>query len=151
MIAVIQRVSRASVCVDSQERAAIGRGLLVLLCVEKGDRDRVAEKMAAKIASLRIFEDDSGKMNRSLAEFDGEILAVSQFTLAASLKKGRRPSFLASMRGEEARPFFDSFVDFLRAKGLLVKTGIFGARMEVSLVNDGPVTFLHRIADDESS
>ncbi len=151
MIAVIQRVSRASVSVDSAERAAIGRGLLVLLCVERGDRLSVAEKMAAKVASLRIFEDASHKMNRSLADIDGELLAVSQFTLSASLKKGRRPSFEGAMRGEEARPIFDHFVATLRTSGLPVKTGLFGARMEVSLTNDGPVTFYHRIADDDSA
>lgn len=140
MKAVIQRVSRAAVRSGGRE-AAIGRGLLVLAGLEAGDTDATVAWAAAKIAGLRIFEDAAGKMNLGLADVGGEVLAVSQFTLAGSIEKGRRPGFDKAMRPEEARPLFEHFVERLRAEGCTVETGFFQEHMEVELVNDGPVTF----------
>jgi D-tyrosyl-tRNA(Tyr) deacylase len=142
MIAVFQRVSRASVEVGGTETASIGKGLLVLLCAVKGDGDADVDYLVRKIAQLRIFEDGDGRMNRSVAEISGEVLVVPQFTLAASTKKGNRPSFDAAEAPERARELCDAVVTGLCASGLAVRTGVFGAMMEVSLVNDGPVTVL---------
>lgn len=141
MKAVIQRVKRASVTAGDRS-AGIGPGLLVLAALETGDGEEQCRWAAAKIATLRIFEDDQGRMNRGLQEVSGEILAVSQFTLAGSIAKGRRPSFDRAMAPELARPLFDHFVGCLRAEGCAVKTGFFQEMMEVQLVNDGPVTFI---------
>ena len=141
MKAVVQRVSRAAVRSGGRE-ASIGRGLLVLAGLEAGDTEEACAWAAAKIASLRVFEDDGGKMNLGLREVGGEVLAVSQFTLAGSLERGRRPSFDRAMRPEEARPLFERFVALLRAEGCAVATGFFQESMEVELVNDGPVTFI---------
>ncbi|MFN8009903.1 MAG: D-aminoacyl-tRNA deacylase [Holophagaceae bacterium] len=138
---VLQRVSRAAVRSGGRE-ASIGRGILVLAGFEAGDAEAACAWTAAKIAGLRIFEDADGKLNLGLADVGGEILAVSQFTLAGSLEKGRRPSFDRAMRPEEARPLFERFVELLRAEGCAVQTGFFQERMEVELVNDGPVTFV---------
>lgn len=141
MKAVIQRVKRASV--RAGERCSgIGPGLLVLAALETGDGEAQCQWAAAKIASLRIFEDAEGRMNRGLDEVGGEVLAVSQFTLAGSIAKGRRPSFDRAMAPELARPLFDHFVSRLRAEGCKVQTGFFQEVMEVELVNDGPVTFI---------
>ena len=141
MKAVIQRVRRASVRAGDQT-ATIGPGLLVFVGLEAGDTEATCAWSAAKIASLRIFGDDEGRMNLSLGEVGGEILAVSQFTLAGSLARGRRPSFDQAMAPEPARHLFDTFVDLLKAHYPRVKTGFFQAHMEVELVNDGPVTFI---------
>lgn len=141
MKAVIQRVSRTTVRSGGRE-ASIGRGLLVLAGLEAGDTEAACAWAATKIAGLRIFEDADGKLNLGLADVGGEILAVSQFTLAGSIEKGRRPSFDRAMRPEEARPLFERFVELLRAEGCAVKTGFFQEPMEVELVNDGPVTFI---------
>lgn len=141
MKAVIQRVGRAAVRAGDRE-AAIGRGLLVLAGLEAGDTAETCAWAAAKIASLRIFEDGAGKMNLGLAEVDGEILAVSQFTLAGSIAKGRRPSFDGAMAPEAARLLFERFVEQLRAQHPRVASGFFQAHMQVELVNDGPVTFI---------
>ena len=141
MKAVIQRVKRASV--RAGERcASIGPGFLVLAGLETEDTLEQCRWAAAKIASLRIFEDQEGKMNRSLEEVGGAILVVSQFTLAGSIAKGRRPSFDRAMAPELARPLFDQFVACLRDQGCPVQTGFFQEMMEVELVNDGPVTFI---------
>jgi D-tyrosyl-tRNA(Tyr) deacylase len=142
MIAVLQRVSRASVSINGTEHSAIGKGLLVLLCAVKGDSDGDVEYMAKKTAQLRIFEDDAGRMNRSVAEIGGEVLVVSQFTLAATTGKGNRPSFDAAEAPERARELCDAVAARLRGAGLAVRTGVFGAMMDVALVNDGPVTVL---------
>ncbi|HSL16344.1 MAG TPA: D-aminoacyl-tRNA deacylase [Methylomirabilota bacterium] len=139
---VIQRVSRATVTVDGQRVAAIGPGLLVLAGLERGDGETEITAAARRLATLRVFEDDEGRMNRGLDEVDGEILAVSQFTLAGSIRKGRRPSFDGAMPGEAAEPLFDAFVERLRDQGVRVAAGVFGAMMQVELVNDGPVTLL---------
>ena len=144
MRAVIQRVARASVDIGPERAGEIGRGLLVLLAVEKGDTVPEAEWMARKIAELRIFEDDEGKMNRSVADLvpPGEVLLVSQFTLAADCRKGRRPSFAGAAQPDEARPLLARVKAGLEAAGLSVAEGRFGEHMAVSLVNDGPVTIV---------
>lgn len=141
MKAVIQRVLRASVTSGARS-ARIGPGLLVLAALETGDDEDQCRWAAAKIASLRIFEDPQGRMNLGLHEVGGEILAVSQFTLAGSIAKGRRPSFDRAMAPEQARPLFEHFIACLRAEGCPVQTGFFQEKMEVELVNDGPVTFI---------
>lgn len=139
---VIQRVSRASVRVDDEIVGVIGSGLLVLVGLEHGDGEEQIDKAARRIATLRVFEDDSGRMNLGLDEIGGRVLAVSQFTLAGSIRKGRRPSFDGAMAGQQAEPLFDRFVELLRGHGVEVETGVFGAMMAVELVNDGPVTLI---------
>jgi len=139
---VIQRVSRARVLVEDMVVGDIGRGFLLLVGFEKGDEQRMLQPAIRRITTLRIFEDDQGKMNRGLDEIGGEILAVSQFTLAASIRKGRRPGFDHVMPSEEARPLFEAFVRGLRKEGVVTKTGVFGADMEVELTNSGPVTLI---------
>ena len=139
---VIQRVSRAAVRVGGETVGAINRGLLVLVGLERDDGEDEVEKAARRIATLRVFEDGEGKMNRGLGEVDGKVLAVSQFTLAGSIRKGRRPSFDHAMPGHRAEPLFDHFVELLRGHNVEVETGVFGAMMEVELVNDGPVTLI---------
>jgi len=139
---VIQRVSRAEVRVEGEVVGKIGRGLLVLVGCERGDTKDHASRAARRLATLRIFEDEAGKMNLGLEQVEGGVLAVSQFTLAGSIRKGRRPSFDRAMPGTEAEPLFDLFVDRLEAEGVAVETGVFGAMMEVDLVNDGPVTLI---------
>ncbi|MHC5056574.1 MAG: D-aminoacyl-tRNA deacylase [Planctomycetota bacterium] len=145
MRAVLQRVLEASVDLADAERVGeIGRGLLVLLAVEKGDSPEEADWLARKIAELRIFEDETGRMNRSVAALDppGEVLLVSQFTLAADCRKGRRPSFAKAAQPEEAKPLLARVKAGLEEAGLEVKEGRFGEHMHVSLVNDGPVTIV---------
>ena len=142
MRAVLQRVSRASVTIDGEVGGAIGRGLLVLLGVTHADTPEQARWLAEKIAGLRIFPDADGKMNRDVAEAGGSVLVVSQFTLYGSCEKGRRPSFIAAARPEQAIPLYEQFVNGLKALGLPVATGRFGALMQVELVNDGPVTII---------
>ncbi len=142
MRAVVQRVSRASVSVDGREVGAIGRGLLVLLGVARGDDRSKVAWMADKIAGLRIFADEEGKMNRDLASVGGEVLVVSQFTLYGDVSRGRRPSFVEAAPPEEAIPLYQAFVAALRERRLPVATGEFGAMMQVELVNDGPVTLV---------
>ena len=142
MRVVVQRVSHADVRVDGNEVGAIGSGLLLLVGFTAGDGAQQVEWMAEKIAGLRIFSDDEGKMNRDVREAGGAVLAVSQFTLYGDVRKGRRPSFVDAAPPEIAEPLYESFVDAVRAKGLTVATGVFGAVMDVSLVNDGPVTLM---------
>lgn len=144
MIVVIQRVAEASVSVEGAEVARIGRGMLVLAGIERGDDGANVQAMAEKIATLRIFEDAEGKTNLGLGDVSGAVLAVSQFTLAGDIRKGRRPSFDGALPGPEARPLFDAFVARLRELRVPTSTGVFGAMMQVALVNDGPVTFVHR-------
>ena len=142
MKAVIQRVSEARVEVDSATVGAIGRGILVLLGVERGDEEQDADRLARKIVELRIFEDQAGKMNLSVQEIGGGILAVSQFTLAGNCSKGRRPSFDTAAPPDEGKRLYDYFVNRIRETGITMATGIFQADMQVTLVNDGPVTFI---------
>jgi D-tyrosyl-tRNA(Tyr) deacylase len=140
--AVVQRVSSASVKVEDEISGAIERGLLVLVGVARDDTEDDADIIAAKIAGLRIFNDDTGAMNLSVDEVAGAILAVSQFTLYGDARKGRRPSFIDAAAGAQALPLFERVVERMRREGLSVETGIFGATMQVSLVNEGPVTIL---------
>lgn len=142
MKVVLQRVKMAKVEVDGQEISRIGRGLCLLVGIEKGDSEKEAEELARKVVELRIFPDQEGKMNLSLAQIGGEILAVSQFTLAGSTKKGRRPSFDRAEEPHRAEALFNFFVDQMRQAGFSVKTGLFGAVMDVHLINEGPVTFI---------
>ena len=147
---VIQRVERASVDVDGDRVATIGRGLLLLVGIAPEDVGADLSRAAQRIADLRIFEDEQGKMNRSLREVGGSILAVSQFTLFADMRKGRRPSFFGAAPPAVAEPLFDRFVDALRDEGVGVDTGRFGARMAVELVNAGPVTLILEVAPASS-
>jgi D-tyrosyl-tRNA(Tyr) deacylase len=137
---VIQRVTSASVRVDGEVVGAIGPGLLVLVGVREGDDEAMAQRLAKKTAEMRIFADDVGRFNRGVVETQGEVLVVSQFTLYGDVRKGRRPSFNDAARPEVAEPLFDAFARALRDLGIAVSTGRFGARMEVALVNEGPVT-----------
>jgi D-aminoacyl-tRNA deacylase len=140
MKALVQRVSEASVTVGERMVGSIGRGLLVLLGVEQGDGEGEAELLARKVAHLRIFEDDAGKMNRSVLDIGGAVLAVSQFTLCADVRKGNRPSFIGAAPPESADPLYARFCEHLAAQGAPVARGEFAAHMAVRLVNDGPVT-----------
>jgi D-tyrosyl-tRNA(Tyr) deacylase len=142
MRAVIQRVSRAQVRVEGQVRGKIGQGLLVLLGVGRADQPPDADRLLEKILNLRIFQDPSGKMNLSLLEVSGELMVVSQFTLYADCRKGRRPSFTDAGSPEEAQKLYDYFVRVAEGRGVKVATGVFQASMEVELVNTGPVTIL---------
>jgi D-tyrosyl-tRNA(Tyr) deacylase len=142
MRAVIQRVSIARVVIDGKEQSRIGAGLLVLLGVEKDDTPDDAAAFARRIVELRIFEDDAGKMNRSIAETKGNILAVSQFTLLGDCRRGRRPSFDPAAPPELAKPLYDQFVKEVDSLGIPVATGVFQAMMEIELTNQGPVTFI---------
>jgi D-tyrosyl-tRNA(Tyr) deacylase len=140
--AVVQRVARASVAVEGRVSAEIGPGLLVLLGVGRDDTEADARYLADKTAGLRIFEDDSGRMSRSVAEISGGVLVVSQFTLYGDVRRGRRPSFDQAAPPDEADRLYRRYGDLLRAKGLPVETGVFQARMDVELLNRGPVTIL---------
>lgn len=142
MRAVIQRVEKASVSVEGEIKGQIGAGFLVLIGVEEGDGDADFKYIADKVPNLRVFEDEQGKMNRSLLDVGGEVLAVSQFTLLGDARGGRRPSFIAAARPETADPMYERLVAEWRARGIRVETGVFGAHMKVALVNDGPVTIL---------
>lgn len=142
MRAVIQRVKFSSVTVENEMVAKIGKGLLVLLGIAKADNTDDAEYLADKIVNLRIFEDENRKMNRSLVDTGGEMLVVSQFTLLGDCKKGRRPSFVQAAAPDHATELYQIFVEQVRQKGVTVKTGRFRAMMDVSLINDGPVTLI---------
>ena len=142
MRAVVTRVHHASVTIDGKVNGQIGRGYLVLLGVGPNDTEDTAVKLADKLTGLRIFEDENGKMNRGLDEVKGELLIVSQFTLYANCKKGRRPEFLAAARPEVAIPLYEKFVELCRAKGFRTETGEFGAYMQVDSLNDGPLTLV---------
>lgn len=142
MRAVVQRVTSASVRIDDRLISAVGAGLLVFLGVTHGDTTADADYLADKITNLRIFEDEAGKMNRSVKDIAGEILVVSQFTLYGDCRKGRRPSFAAAAEPKSAEALYDDFTRKLRASGIPTRTGKFRAMMAVSLVNDGPVTLI---------
>jgi D-tyrosyl-tRNA(Tyr) deacylase len=142
MRAVVQRVSRAQVVIDGEIAGQIGLGLLILLGVGHDDTEVDANYLAEKIAGLRVFEDDSGKMNRSVQDVGGSVLAVSQFTLYGDVRRGKRPSFDRASPPEKARQLYESFVARIRSTGLRCETGRFQERMKVELVNEGPVTIL---------
>ncbi|HPW56783.1 MAG: D-tyrosyl-tRNA(Tyr) deacylase [Thermoanaerobaculaceae bacterium] len=139
---VVQRVSRAVVRVDGQPVGEIGRGLLLFVGIERGDGPVHVERAAHRLATLRVFADAQGHMNLSLDEVEGAILVVSQFTLAGSIRHGRRPDFTSAARPEDAAPLVESLIAALRARGRTVRSGVFRAHMEVEVVNDGPVTFV---------
>jgi len=142
MRVVLQRVSRASVTVSGEEVAAIERGLLLLVGVGDGDEEAEARRMAGKCAEMRIFPDSEGRFNLSVTDVDGEALVVSQFTLLADVRRGRRPSFTGAAAPEVAEPLVEAFAGALRDAGVPAQTGRFGAKMQVELVNDGPVTII---------
>lgn len=141
MIALIQRVAHASVTVDEQVTGEIEKGLLVFVAIEPTDDEVKAKRLAQRVAGYRVFEDEQGKMNLNVAQAGGEILVVSQFTLAADTSRGMRPSFTNAAPPEISKDLYESFCKHIRALGFSVPTGIFGADMKVSLLNDGPVTF----------
>ena len=142
MRALIQRVKESSVSVDGKEVSRIGAGMMVLLGVKKGDTPEMAKALATRTSGLRIFRDEADKMNKSLSDIGGAVLVVSQMTLYGDCSRGRRPSFEEVAPGAEAQPLYELFVETLKAAGIPVQTGVFGAMMDVHLVNDGPVTFL---------
>lgn len=140
MIGLLQRVKNASVTVNEQVIGAVKQGLLVLVCAEKGDSAEQCEKLAKKVLAYRIFEDQNGKMNKSVSDIGGEILIVSQFTLAADTAKGLRPSFTPAADPETGKRLYEHFIEKIKESGLKTETGQFGANMQVALINDGPVT-----------
>lgn len=142
MKVLVQRVSQASVHVEGREVSSISKGFLLLIGIEKNDTEEAADYLAKKVANLRIFEDENGKMNLSILDTGGQILAVSQFTLAGDTSRGNRPGFGTAATPQDAKPLYDYFVQALKAYGLNVRCGIFQADMQVSLINDGPVTFM---------
>ncbi len=142
MIAVIQRVKKADVTIDGKLYSEIDKGLLVLLGIEKGDSEEKAKFLADKTADLRIFEDENEKMNLSLRDVKGSALVVSQFTLAGDCSKGKRPSFDKAEKPDKAIPLYEKYIEYLKEQNIPVKTGIFGAMMDIGLINDGPVTFI---------
>ena len=140
MRVILQRSKQASVTVDGHKTGAINKGYVLLVGITHSDTEEDVAYVAKKIADLRIWEDDEGKMNRSILEVGGDILSISQFTLYADTRKGKRPSFVEAARPEQAEPLWNAFNEQLKAHGLHVETGVFGAMMDVSLINDGPVT-----------
>ena len=146
MIGLVQRVREASVTVDGQVVGAIGPGLLLLVCAEPTDSETQAAKLVDKLLKLRIFSDAAGKMNRDLVDVDGGLLVVSQFTLAADVRGGNRPSFTGAAGPQQGRALYDAVLRLARERHPVVKAGIFGADMQVALINDGPVTIPLRIA-----
>lgn len=142
MKVVLQRSGPASVTVDGEVTGEIEKGYVLLVGITHDDREEDLQYAAEKIANMRLWEDEEGKMNLPISSVNGSILSISQFTLYAETKKGRRPSFIEAARPEQAEPMWERFNDLLRNKGLLVETGVFGAMMDVSLVNDGPVTII---------
>lgn len=139
---VIQRVDKASVTIENNLHSSINKGLLVLFGVEKDDSEDMLEYFAQKLLKLRIFEDEQGKMNKSILDIEGEILVVSQFTLCADCKKGTRPSFDNAKEPKVAKEYYEKFVGILKKSGINIKTGVFGAHMQVGLINNGPVTII---------
>ena len=150
MIALLQRVTHASVAIDGAEVGAIEKGLMVLLCAERGDSEREADALLSKLLRYRVFADETGKMNVSVTDTAGALLLVPQFTLAADTRSGTRPSFTPAAAPEDGRRLFDHFVRRARERCTKVETGQFGAHMQVSLTNDGPVTFWLQVKPEAS-
>lgn len=142
MKVILQRVTQASCVVDEKVTGQIKDGYMALVGISADDQEELLEKMADKVINLRVFSDEEGKMNRSLLDVKGDILSISQFTLYADCKKGRRPSFTHAAKPDISSPMYDKFNEILREKGIHVETGIFGADMKISLLNDGPVTII---------
>lgn len=151
MIGLLQRVSEASVSVDGEVIGAIGPGLMVLVCAERGDSAREADLLLAKLLTYRVFADEAGKMNRSVRDVGGGLLLVPQFTLAADTRSGTRPSFTPAASPQDGLRLFTHFVDAAREKHGKIETGKFGADMKVALVNDGPVTFWLQVGPDKTT
>ncbi|MGH3650159.1 MAG: D-aminoacyl-tRNA deacylase [Acidimicrobiia bacterium] len=151
MRVVLQRVSHASVSVDGETVASIGRGLCLLVGIEPGDGEPEVTALVDKVAGLRVFGDDAGKMNLSLVDVGGEVLVVSQFTLLGEVRKGRRPSFTGAASPETAAPLIDSIVEGFRRTGIDASQGVFGARMTVELANEGPVTLIMEVREGRAS
>lgn len=151
MIALIQRVARASVSVDQLDTGAIGAGLLALVCAERGDGEREADTLLGKLLAYRVFSDDAGKMNHSLADTGGGLLLVPQFTLAADTRSGSRPSFSPAAAPADARRLYDYFLQQARDRHSTVASGVFGAHMQVALINDGPMTFWLQVSPTPES
>lgn len=147
MRVVLQRVSRAAVSVDGQVVSSIGKGFCLLVGVGPADGEKEVSAAVDKIAGLRVFSDEEGKMNLGIGDVGGEVLVVSQFTLLGDVRKGRRPSFTSAARPEHAEPLVESMVEEFEAAGIVTRTGVFGAMMEVELVNDGPVTLILEVSD----
>ena len=143
MKAIVQRVKISSVSIDGKVYSSIGRGFNVLFCAVKGDTREDADYLIRKISNLRVFEDDNGKMNLSIRDVQGEMLVISQFTLAASTKKGNRPGFTDAMEPDRANEMYEYFMDGIRSEGIPVKKGVFAADMLVDIMNDGPVTIIY--------
>lgn len=139
---VLQRVKNTSLSIDNKLYSSIGQGYLVLFGVEKGDTNAQADWLANKVCALRCFADENGKMNLSIKDINGEMLIVSQFTLCGSIKKGTRPSFDNAMLPDEAKEMYEYFISKVKEQNIPVQTGVFGAHMEINLLNDGPVTFI---------
>jgi len=148
MKAVVQRVSEAAVRIDGETVGAIEKGFLVLLGVWSGDSEEDCRWLADKVAQLRVFEDENGKLNKALADVGGSVLVVPNFTIAGDCRKGNRPSFIRAERPERAVPLFELFKETLKGRGLQVESGVFGADMKVSLVNDGPITLIVEKGDN---
>ncbi|MCF0114945.1 MAG: D-tyrosyl-tRNA(Tyr) deacylase [Erysipelotrichaceae bacterium] len=142
MRVVVQRVKQASVTIDNEVFNEVKEGFLLLVGITEGDNEEIATKVANKVIDLRIFEDEQGKMNKSIEDIGGSVLSISQFTLYADVKKGRRPSFVKAARPEVANPLYEYFNEKIRARGIACKPGVFGADMKVELLNDGPVTII---------
>lgn len=142
MICLIQRVKEASVKIEGKEISSISYGMLIFVGFEKEDREDIFDKAVEKILNLRIFDDEEGKLNKSILEIKGEILLVSQFTLAADIRRGRRPSFDNALEPEKSKIYFEKFYEKLKKSDLKVEKGVFGAKMEIYLINDGPVTII---------
>ena len=145
---VLQRVKEASVTIDGEIHGAIGKGYMILVGFNEEDNHEIIDRLVEKVIHLRVFEDENQKMNRSLLDVEGSILSISQFTLYADCRKGRRPSFINAAKPDISSPLYDYFNECLRNQGIHVETGIFGAEMEVSITNDGPITIiLERTSD----
>lgn len=142
MVIVLQRVKFASCEVEGSIISKIDKGFLLLIGIQKEEDEKSFEKLAKKIVNLRVFEDENGKMNKNIFQVDGEILAISQFTLAADIKNGNRPSFDTCMDPTNAKKIYENFIKILKMQNIKVKEGVFGAHMEINLINDGPVTFV---------
>ncbi|HPC38227.1 MAG TPA: D-aminoacyl-tRNA deacylase [Exilispira sp.] len=142
MVIVLQRVKFASCEVEGNLISKIDKGFLLLIGIQKEEDEKSFEKLAKKIVNLRVFEDENGKMNKNIFQVDGEILAISQFTLAADIKNGNRPSFDTCMNPTNAKQIYENFIKILKMQNIKVKEGVFGAHMEINLINDGPVTFV---------
>ncbi len=142
MRCVVQRVNSAKLIIDGQIKSKIGKGFLVLLGIETNDNEEDLNYLVRKVSNLRIFDDENGKLNLSIKDVNGEIMVISQFTLYGNIKNGYRPDFIRAEKGEKAKLFYEKFIENLKKEGFIVKDGVFGAYMQIDLINDGPVTII---------